>query len=407
MRARRFAVGARLLLCAAAFAVCAPTMVAAQESDPTTGRIAYIEPADPPGKLKVKQKKGEVPADATVGMTVRRGYLLTLAPTARAAVYCADGTKHDLQPGPQGCPCIAVVRGTIYDGSTIPRARGMDTARGTFPVIVSPRKTLLLTTRPNIEWSPLAASADAAAPTYRVSVYTDAMELVWRKEDVTTTEMAYPAGEKELVRGEVYKVVVQSGKTSSQQERSADLGFTVLTETEAKSIGEAEGSLRRLDLPADETRLLVADLYAARGLSSEAVELLTSLPDALKGPAVLRMLGDLYATAGLHREAVNNYEKALALPQIKTDTEGQALTLAALGRSYATLGNGEQARERFASAVEAFRKLGDNVTIEQLKDGRLDKEQLQDEKLNREKLNQEQLEREKSIKEKPSKENRR
>jgi hypothetical protein len=355
-----------------AVAVCASARADAQDAGPTTGRIVYIEPANPPGKLKVKQKRGAVPADATVGMPVRRGYLLTLASTARAAVYCADGTRHDLQPGPQGCPCTAAASGTIYDGSTIPRPRGHDTARGTFPVIISPRKTLLLTTRPNIRWSPVASAAtSAAAPTYRVSLYTDAMELVWRKDGISKTEMSYPSDEQELVRGEVYKVVVQTGRASSQQEHSADLGFTVLTEAEAKGIGAAEESVRRLNLPADETRLLVADLYAARGLSSEAIEMLTSLRDTLKGPTVLRMLGDLYAASGLHREAVNEYEKALALPQTKSDTEGQALALTALGRSYSALGNGERARARFASAVQAFRKLGDRVTIEQLKDGRL------------------------------------
>lgn len=370
MRPRRFAAGARLLLCAAAFAVCAPTRVAAQDSDPTTGRIIYIEPANPPGKLKVKQKRGQVPADATVGMTVRRGYLLTLVPTAKAAVYCADGTRHDLRPGSQGCPCTAAARGTIYDGSSIPPARGQDTARGAFPIILSPRKTLLFTTRPNIRWSPMAVAA-AAAPTYRVSLYTDAMELVWRKDGISATELSYPADEKELVRGGVYKVVVQSGSASSRQERPDDLDFTVLTETEAKAICAAEESLRRLNLSADETRLLVADLYAARGISAEAVEMLTSLPDTLRGPAVLRMLGDLHAAAGLQREAVNYYEKALALPQIKSDTEGQALTLTALGRSYTALGDGEQARARFARAVKAFRKLGDKVTIEQLMDGEL------------------------------------
>jgi hypothetical protein len=368
MRARRFAAAVRILLCASAVAVCASASVIAQEADPTTGRVIYIDPPNPPGKLKVKQKKSEQPADATVGMPVRRGYLLTLDATAKAAVRCADGTTHDLQPGPQGCPCIAAARGAIYDGSTIPPARGPDTARGAFPVLISPRKTLLLTTRPNIRWSPVAAPSKEKAVTYRVSMYTEAMDLIWRKDGIQKTEMPYPPDEQELARGEVYKVVVQAGKASSTQERTADLGFTVLTESDAKSIAEAEASVRRLNLPSDETRLMVADLYAARGLSSEAIEMLTILTNTLREPAVLRLLGDLYAASGLHREAVKEFEEALALPQIRSDIEGQALTLTALGRSHAALGNGERARASFASAVEAFRKLGDILTIEQLKD---------------------------------------
>jgi hypothetical protein len=343
--------------------------VTAQEAEPMTGRIIHIDPPDPPGKLKVKQKRGEQPADATVGMPVRRGYLLTLDATAKATVRCADGTTHDLQPGPQGCPCVTAARGAIYDGSSIPPTRGPDTARGAFPVVISPRKTLLLTTRPNIRWSPVATPSKEEAVTYRVSMYTDAMELVWRKDGIRKTEISYPPDAQELARGEVYKVVVQAGKASSTQEHTADLGFTVLTEGEAKSVGDAAASVRGLKLPADETQLMVADLYAARGLSSEAVEMLNALTNTLREPAVLRMLGDLYAATGLHREAVKEYEEALALPQIRSDTEGQALTLTALGRSQAALGNGERARTSFANAVEAFRKLGDAVTIEQLTEG--------------------------------------
>jgi len=82
------------------------------------------------------------------------------------------------------------------------------------------------------------------------------------------------------------------------------------------------------------------------------------------------MLGDLYADAGLHREAIGQYKAALALPEIESDVEGQALTLTALGQSLQALGDSTAAAPRFSQAVEAFRKLGDSVTVEQLRDGR-------------------------------------
>ena len=361
---------ARAALCLWAVAVIGAAPAVARQADPTAGRIVSIEPANPPGKLRVKQGRGAQTADATVGMTVRRGHLLTLAADARAAVFCADGKTYDLKPGQsQGCPCTGASRGFVYDGSTIPRTRGHDTARGDFPAVLSPRKGLLLTTRPAVRWSPVASSKPGEAVTYRVIMRTEAGEQVWSRDGVRGTELAYPADAPELVRGEVYKAVVQSGRKSSTQEKTADLGFTVLTETDAKALREAETAVRLLKLPGPQTRLLVADLYAAQGLSSEAVEALTELTKTLKEPAVLRLLGDLYAASGLHREAVKQYEEALALPQIGSDVEGQALTLAALGRAYSALGDREQATARFARAVEAYKRLGEEVTAEQLRDG--------------------------------------
>lgn len=369
MRLRYLSTAARAALCLLAMAVCGAATVVARQADPTVGRIISIEPAHPPGKLRVRQGRGEQTADATVGMTVRRGHLLTLAADARAAVYCSDGKKYDLKPGQiQGCPCTAASRGLVYDGSSIPRTRGHDTARGDFPAVLSPRRGLLLTTRPTVRWSPVPPPKPGEAVTYRVIMRTDAGDQVWLKEGVTGTELAYPADAPELARGEVYKAIIQSGRKSSTQEKTADLGFTVLTETDAKAIREAEVDVRLLKLPEVQTRLLIADLYASQELFSEAVELLTELMKTLKEPAVLRLLGDIYATSGLHREAIRQYEEALA--QIGNDIEGQALTLAALGRSYAAIGDRDQANARFTRAVEAYQKLGEKVTVEQLRDGK-------------------------------------
>lgn len=371
MRLRYFLSVARVALCLSAVAVCGVATVVARQADPTAGRIVSIQPENPPGKLKVKQGRNEQTTDATVGMTVRRGHMLTLAADARATIFCADGKTYDLRPGErQGCPCTAPSRGYVYDGSSIPRTRGHDTARGDFPTVLSPRKGFLMTTRPTVRWSPVPPPKPGATVTYRVVMRTDAGDEVWSKDGVTGTELAYPANAPGLVRGEVYKAVIQSGAKRSTQEKTADLGVIVLTETDAKALREAEAAVRLLKLPDAQKRLLVADLYAAQGLSSEAVEMLTELMKTRKEPAALRLLGDLYAASGLQREAVRQYEEVLSLPQFAGDIEGQALTLAALGRSYAALADREQATARFTRAIEAYKKLGEEVTVEQLRDGK-------------------------------------
>ena len=352
----------RRLFAAVLLVACVSVPAWAQEG-PTTGRVAQVNPA---GKLKVRQRKGQVFAEATVGMIVRRGYRLDLDSGGRASIKCADGKIHQLSPGPQGCPCVNPEEGAIQDGSRIPRTRGPDTAGSLFPVILSPRKTLLLTTRPVLRWSPVASSP-AGAVTYKVSIVSFA-GTIWSRQVTSRTEIEYPADERELTRGEEYKLVVTAGRKTSEDEGGADLGFIVMTDEEAKRIADAEASIRALNLRTSETQFFIADLYAARGLSSEAIIKLEALKGDLKELAVLRLLGDLHAHAGLHREAVTHYENALKLPQAVSDLEGQALTLTSLGRSYEMLKKADEAKASWTKAVEIFGKLGEQVTVEKLSD---------------------------------------
>lgn len=332
------------------------------QDGPTTGRIG---PISPPGKLKVRQRKGEAFAEATFGMIVRRGYRLDLEAGARASVRCSDGKLYELIPGPQGCPCVTPEEGTIQDGSLIPATRGPDTDGSLFPVIISPRKTLLLTTRPELQWSPVASSKPHAAVTYTVSIENYG-GTVWSRNVTSGTKMDYPKDEKALARREEYKLVVRTGNRTSEEEGAADLGFTVVTEEEAKKIADAEAGVRALNLRSSETQFFIADLYAARGLSSEAIARLNELRMDIRQLAILRLLGDLYAAAGLHRQAVAYYEGALKLSQAASDLEGQALTLTSLGRSYKMLNKPDEAQARWTKAIAVFGKLGETVTIKEL-----------------------------------------
>lgn len=364
MKKLLFTLRLRRKLSATVFLIACTSVSALAQDGPTTGRVAQVNPA---GKLKVRQRRGQDFAVATVGMIVRRGYRLNLDSSGQASVKCADGKIHQLNPGLQGCPCVTPVEGTIQDGSRIPSTRGPDTAGSLFPVIVSPRKTLLLTTRPVLRWSPVISSSPGAAVTYKVSIVSDA-GTVWSRQVTSRTEMEYPTDEKALTRGEGYKLTVAAGRRTSEEESAADLGFSVSADEEAKKIADAEASIDALKLQTNEKKFFIADLYAAGGLSSEAIIKLEALKGELKELAVLRLLGDLYANAGLHREAATHYESALKLPQAVSDLEGQALTLTSLGRSYDMLKKSDQAQASFTKAVEIFGKLGEQVTVEKLSD---------------------------------------
>ena len=357
-----------------------------QPADPQTGTVTDIRPRQPPGILKVRQKRGDTFADATIGMLVRRGYSLRVAAGGGATIVCADNRKFELGPGPHPCPCADPGRLTSHEGTTIPRPRGADTANSTFPVIISPRGTLLLSTRPTLRWAPIKkfdsqAPAQPARPAYSVEVYTDDMRKIWGKNGITTTELAYPADVPELTAGE-YLLVVTTGDRSSTQETGAGQGFTVLpkcpaqparNEAEpclARVIQEAATRIRQLGLPDDSTRLLIADLYTSYELYAEAIEQLEEVLKTTREPAILRRAGDLYASIGLSREAEGRYLEALGLPQINSDPETLGMTLYTLALTYEQLGSLAQARTRYDEAIRAYEKIRDDQTVTELKNRR-------------------------------------
>jgi len=344
--------------------------VSAQSGDttgPTSGRIILIEPKEPKGALKVLQAKGVDPVNAAEGMLIRRGYLLTLDPTAKATVICGDGKKRELAPGPHGCPCTKPctpeVCGIRYDGSTIGSTRGPDTEKGTFPIVISPRKTMLRNLRPTIRWAPIAGAKESTA--YNVTLYGDGMEVIWTKEVASETKLNYPDKEPPLTPGRTYKVVVTSDGLSSQQDHSPGLGFTTLTPDQARRLADEEIGRRQLGLPEAQTRFLVSNLFAARELYSEAIEQLQDLYTTMKEPAVVTMLGDLYATIGLSREAEKKYLESLGMTPAN-DLDALGLTEKKLARVYENLGSFDQAIARLREAIKVYRRLGNRAMINAL-----------------------------------------
>lgn len=344
--------------------------VSAQSGDatrPTLGLIILIEPKKQKGALKVKQGKRVNPINAVEGMLVRRGYVLILSPTARATVLCGDGKKRELAPGPHGCPCTEPctpeVCGINYDGSTIGSTRGPDTDAGLFPVVISPRKTMLLNLRPTIRWAPIAGAKEST--TYNVTLYGDGMKVIWTKEAASETRLTYPEKEPSLTRGQVYKVVVTSDGLSSEQDHSPGLGFTTLTADQARALADEEIKRKQLGLPGTQTRFLVSTLFAARELYSEAIEQLQDLYTTMKEPAVARALGDLHAMIGLNREAEKKYLETLSLTPAD-DLEGLGATHSSLAQVYENLGMFDRAIARLQEARKAYQRLRNRAVVNAL-----------------------------------------
>jgi hypothetical protein len=317
------------------------------------------------GKLSLKRKDWNQYAPAMFGTAVKRGDLLRLENSSKATVVCADLTVHLVSNGPSGVPCDSNKKPVlIYRGERINTTRGYESSR--FPLVISPRKTLLLNSRPTLRWTPVVD-----ADTYEVRVR--GRNVKWRTEVHSKTEIVYPDDAPALVAGSTYIVEVIANGRSSKKEGVPGLGFKRLKPDEAKAVGEAVQKIRALGLADAPTQLLIAKLYANWDantdwdLNAEAIELLKELSNTLKEPAVRRELGDLYLKIGLNRLAEERYLHALELSAKAGDIEGQALVYNALGLTYEAIGNKKVSAQQYQSAIELYdKKLGHKQKVEQI-----------------------------------------
>jgi len=370
-----------LLLIAAALG--AARTAHAQTATPSTPPAGQVVNVQPPGTLKVSRRRGDKPADATIGTEVHRGDVLILAEGARASISCPNiPNPLVINKRSQSYPCTTAAKFKSSKYGPIPSQRGTDTAESAFPVIILPRATRILNPRPTLRWSPVAKTATGGTTTdtvYRVSILIDGMKPVWSVDGVKNTEMPYPADKPPLVPGD-YLLLVSTGEGESDDEQTAGRGFTVLPTCAGRrprvgrkapcleqQVRDEERRIRNFNLPDDSKRLLVAELYASKGLYAEAIEAMEKVSATVKAPAVKRRLGDLYTSIGLSREAERFYAEALSIYRTSNDPEAQALTLRSLALTYENLGVFDQARASYDEAIEVYEKLGDPAAVEELK----------------------------------------
>jgi hypothetical protein len=312
------------------------------------------------GQLSVKRKGWTSYAPVVFGTSLRSGDLLRLDDSSRAKVVCSDLTLHDISFGIVGVPCEgAQPLLQRADGSLINATRSLPGA-GPYPLVLSPRKTKLLSPRPILRWT-----AVEGASTYLVTVR--GRDLYWYSRVHSATELKYPDSAPPLEAGVDYILIVETSDQSSSAEPGLGLGFSILNAKERKTVQDEEKQIESLGLPAGPTQFLIAHLYASHDLNAEAIKRLEGISDTFKVPAVARLLGDLYLNIGLLRQAETSYLSSLNLSIDANDEEGQMLDHLALARIYEqALGNVKSANEQLDATLAIANKLGDDYTASEV-----------------------------------------
>lgn len=313
------------------------------------------------GQVSIKRQGWTNYAPVVFGTSLRRGDLLRLGDSSRAKVVCSDLTLHEVSSGIVGVPC----EGTQPllrrpDGSMINATRSWP-SNGSFPMVLSPRMTRLLSQHPVLRWTPVKGTTD-----YHVIVR--GMNFYWSRV-YPGTEVTYPDAAPPLEAGVDYKLIVetsgQNGRSSSE-EPGLGLGFTMLGSKERKTVVEEERQIANLALPEGPTQFLIAYLYVTHGLKAEAIQRLEGISNTFKVAAVPRLVGDLYLNIGLPRQAETHYLKSLEISQKEQDDEGQIQCRLALATIYSNvLSNGHAASEQLEAAIAIAGKVGDDKIIDQ------------------------------------------
>lgn len=294
------------------------------------------------------------------GTNLLIGDLLRAAPSATAKLVCSDLTLHDVLPGTSGVPCN-VTRPILQlsEGSWINPTRNTP-VEGSFPLVLSPRRTKLLSSNPMLRWTPVK-NADA----YDVTVRAPEFSWTYRTAD---TQIAYPASAPRLHTDVDYKLIVTFRNKSSSDEGGLGLGFSLLSNSEKKIVETQVAQVTGLKLPNDVTAFLTAYIYSAHQLNAEAIEKLESIKDTLRVSAVPRLLGNLYLTVELPRQAEAAFLESLELSENEKDEQGQIDAHSALADIYhQAFGNNKQAKQHLDAMLELAHKLGDQKAEEDSK----------------------------------------
>jgi hypothetical protein len=314
------------------------------------------------GTLELRSVGWNAFAPVAVGTLLRAGDRLRLETGAQARVVCADGTPVELQAGIASTPCQSRNQ-RLFDIDQVPWANAVLSAGAAdIPQVITPRATALLTTTPTIRWT-----AVDGADTYTVLLYREG-QPVWRETVRATTTLPYPADQPPLESGSIYRFGVTAD--DGPEEIAQGSGVQVLDAQQAQAVRAAARPIEQLDVDDATERLLLANLYASRGLYAEALALLELPADPPTQPALLQLLGDVYLAAGLPRLAIAPYTQALAAAEQADNRLGQARANRMLGMGYSRLG-GEQNRERAVShyrqALQFYEEVGDADAQEELR----------------------------------------
>lgn len=330
--------------------------------------------------VKVQFAGESAAVDAKTDMVVHTGDVIKVTRPVIGSMVCdnvAGTVVLKSTPRTQPVPCLNKPKegiligrnGRLFDSRTM-----SDTTFAAFPIVLSPRSTKLLDARPLLRWTTINNAAS-----YKITVRWN--EGSWSttvpaKSDVQTQEIIYPppcaSGQdtdcaSPLKPGESYKLIVEANRRDSEEEGLPNLGFTLLTTTDAQKVRKKAAEIEHLALSGSLKTYMLASFYANNELNADAIAILERDLGSQQNPAAIRLLGDLYLKSGLLHRAETLYLSLLKPDVAALDTPaGSAITHHMLGEIYELLGNTQEAIKYYVEAGKLYRSVNDQKSTTQV-----------------------------------------
>ena len=281
------------------------------------------------GKVEVVSASTKKIVRAAFGRPLERGDRVSVAAGGSATVFFSDGNLVELAAkstvtiggrAEAKTPVAAGLPGEVYTqvskfvtaGSrrtglvALSEMRGPDDGAA---VIVAPRRSTVLETRPDLRWR-----AVNGARKYRVTVAATAGKELWMRE-TTALELAWPADAAPLETGGDYTWTIDA-LDGTKVVRSESIEFRVASEELA---GSVRANVARIQESAGgeesaAARYLVGSYLAGIGIYQGAVEQFGALCRlSPESPGPHEALGNVFTRVGLMDLAAAEFQQALAL----------------------------------------------------------------------------------------------
>lgn len=233
------------------------------------------------------------------------------------------------------------------------------------PYIISPHRTRLLDPNPIFRWNSVGENVS-----YQVSLLENGREI-WSSgaEAISVTEIQYPG--QDLAPGKNYALEVYASNGSSSFDTPklpAEMGVTLLDETEAAEVRELADQIQNSALNEDAKALAVSQLYLDRMLVAEALIKLDSVVErGTENAAIYRRVGEIYwRYLGIAPAAKDYYYRALSQIQ-ENNLEEESKILYELGNIEASLQDYSRAIELLIDAKTKYTNLGNLEKAEELR----------------------------------------
>ncbi|MDJ0732836.1 MAG: hypothetical protein QNJ47_01925 [Nostocaceae cyanobacterium] len=234
-----------------------------------------------------------------------------------------------------------------------------EVSRGGGIRIITPPRGSLLNNKPTFVWTRVANAKD-----YIVRL-TDRRGILWEKPANGSTESSYPEEQNALQPG-FYTLNV---KTSDLEENiEGEINFRILSKTDKEEVEKQVQSIYKQNLNFDEKVLKITQLYKAKDLIAEAIEILeTAVKNNSQTGDIYQMLGDLYwKQVKYPQSAEKNYQQALKLAIETNDTKGQAEAQKGLAIVNAALKKNDEVMQNLQAASSNYQKIKSVECVESI-----------------------------------------